>query len=71
MVNTEKLEKAIQDSGLKMVYIANQLGLSRGGLRNCITKKAEFRASQIQKLADLLNLDREQRDAIFFDQTGV
>jgi hypothetical protein len=71
VINSEKLKDAIQDSGLKMAFIAAQLGLSRGGLRNCITKKSEFRASQIQKLADLLKLDREKRDEIFFDRSGV
>lgn len=66
MTNTEKLEAAIRDSGLKIAFIAEQLGLSRGGLRNCITGKSEFRVSQIQKLSALLKLSREKRDEIFF-----
>lgn len=70
MTDTKKLEKAIKDSGYKKSYIAKQIGLSRGGLCNCINNRAEFRASQINALCNLLKLDIAQRNAIFFGLSG-
>lgn len=65
MVNTGLLEEAISRSGLKKGYIAAQIGLTRAGLRNCITNRAEFKASQMLRLCDLLGLSNEQAKAIF------
>ena len=47
MTNTEMLEKRISDSGKKKGFLAEKVGLSRAGFRNCMTNKAEFTASQI------------------------
>lgn len=71
MTNTKMLEKAIKDSGYKKGFIAEQVGLSRAGLCNCINNRAEFKASQINTLCTLLNLDQTQRSAIFFACGGV
>ena len=71
MTNTELLEKAIKDSGLKKGFIAGKLGLSRAGLANCINNRAEFKLSHVGMLCDLLKLDVEQRNAIFFARSGV
>lgn len=71
MTNTKLLEAAIERSGLKKGKIAERLGVSRGGLINLINNRAEFRASQIQVLCDLLGLTTAQRDAIFFAVDGV
>jgi plasmid maintenance system antidote protein VapI len=71
MTNTKLLEQIIKDRGLKKGYIAEKLGVSRSGLINLINNRAEFRASQIQTLANLLDLTDAQRDAIFFAGNGV
>lgn len=71
MTDSAKLEALINASGYKKGYIAEKLGLSRAGLRNCITNKAEFKASQINKLSDMLNIDPAEREAIFFANGGV
>lgn len=71
MTNTKMLEQVIKESGLKKGYIATQLGVSRSGLINLINNRAEFRASQILTLTNLLNLTEAQRDAIFFACDGV
>lgn len=71
MTNTELLEKAINQSGLKKGHIAEKLGLSRAGFHNCLTNKAEFKASHIAALRELLNLDTDQCNAIFFASSGV
>lgn len=70
MTNTKLLEDAIDRSGLKKGKIAERLGISRAGLINLINNRAEFRASQIMVLCDLLSLTTDQRDAIFFAVSG-
>lgn len=70
MTNTKLLEDAIDRSGLKKGWIAARLGISRGGLTNLVANRAEFKASQIQLLCDLLGLTTAQRDAIFFAADG-
>lgn len=72
MTNTELLEKKIAQSGLKKGFLATKLGLSKAGFRNCCTNKAEFKATQIDILCELLNItDLEERQAIFFDRGGA
>ena len=71
MTNTMLLEKAIQDSGLKKAFIAEKIGLTPAGFRNCVTNKAEFKASQINILCDLLGIgDLETKEAVFFNHLG-
>lgn len=70
MTNTELLEKAIKDSGLKKGFIADKIGLSRAGLNNCIKNEAEFKQSQIAVLCILLGIKKNERDAIFFAEIG-
>jgi plasmid maintenance system antidote protein VapI len=70
MTNTKLLEEAIEQSGLKKGKIAERLGLSRAGLSNLINGRAEFRASQILVLSDMLGLSDAERDAIFFAEFG-
>lgn len=71
MTNTKLLEEAIARSGLKKGYIAERLGVSRAGLFNLINNRAEFRASQMNIMEEILNLTPAQKDAIFFAKSGV
>lgn len=71
MTNTKLLEDAIKRSGLKKGYIAERLGISHGGLINLCNNRAEFKASQIQVLCDLLKLTDAERNAIFFAVSGA
>ena len=70
MTNTTLLEAAIARSGLKKGYIAERLGVSRAGLTNLINNRAEFKASQMVILAELLGLTPEEKNAIFFAKSG-
>lgn len=65
MTNTFLLKAAISNSGLKLSYIAEKLGISTAGLRNKINNKTEFTASEITGLSALLNLNSAMRDQIF------
>lgn len=66
MTNTELLKERIDRSGLKLQYIAEQLGLTRFGLYKKLNGESEFRQSEIMKIGELLSLTAEDRDALFF-----
>ena len=67
MINTEKLMDAITDSGIKLGYIAEQMGLSRSGLYKKLNGKTEFKGSEISKLSEILGMTGERVNAIFFE----
>lgn len=66
MTNTSLLEKYIDKSGYKKSYIAAQIGITAYGLNLKINNKSEFKATEIETLCELLNIDIEDRMAIFF-----
>ena len=67
MTDTEKLEKKIELSGKKKKYLAEKVGLSEQGFRNCCVNRAEFKTSQVKILCDELDIvDLAEREAIFF-----
>lgn len=65
MINSPLLYAKISESGLKISYIANSIGLSRSGFYKKLTNKAEFKNSEINKLSKLLGLSDEDRKSIF------
>ncbi len=72
MTNTELLEAKIAETGKKKKYLAEKVGLSKQGFRNCVTNKSEFKASQIQTLCDELGITTaKEKEAIFFAQLGA
>lgn len=67
MTNTELLMKYIDESGLKLYFIAEKMGLSRFGLAKKINNETEFKASEINMLCEILHIDSlEDRNRIFF-----
>ncbi len=68
MTNTAELERIINESGFKKSYIAKAIGLkSTFGLSKKIKNETEFKASEINKLCELLKIDSlERRHEIFF-----
>ena len=67
MTNTELLNEIIKKSGLKKAFLAEKVGLTRVGFSNCLSGKAEFKASQIAVLCDLLDIrSLELKEAVFF-----
>lgn len=66
MTNSELLKKEIEESGLKLTFIAEKLKLSRAGLYKKINNMTEFTATEIVLLSKLLHLSDEKRDKIFF-----
>lgn len=71
MNNTVLLEEKIRKSGKKKRYLADKIGLTYQGFRNCITNKAEFKASQIEVLCEELHITSlKERQDIFFARLG-
>lgn len=67
MTNTELLKKTIEKSGMKINAILECMNIkSYSTLREKIEGKREFTASEIFKLCEVLHLDRDQMEEIFF-----
>lgn len=56
MTNTELLEKLIRDSGLKLSFIAEKLGITRQALYKKIKGLVQFTGPEIKIMCELLNL---------------
>ena len=66
MTNTKLLREKIDASGLKLQYIADQLGITRFGLYKKLQDGSEFKPSQIVKLCELLRIETaEEREQNF------
>lgn len=60
MTDRELLDKRIEECGYRLDFIAEQLGITRGTLRNKRIGKAEFTASEIKALSSLLHIDSSE-----------
>lgn len=65
MTNTLELEIAIKRKGLSKKEVAKHLGLSEQGFLLKLNNSTEFKASEIQALADLLELPDKN---LFFEK---
>lgn len=66
MTNTKLLREKIEASGLKLQYIADQLGISRAALTMKIENKSDFRQKEIVKLCELLGITTPKEKALIF-----
>ena len=66
MVNTDLLDQRIEDSGLKIGFIIEKLGLSRTGFDKKRRGINKFRVAEVYVICDLLNLSDEERHSIFY-----
>lgn len=67
MINTELLKKRIDDKGLKLGYVAEQLGLSRYGLFLKLNGTNEFTISEAAKMCKILGIKAsDEKEHIFF-----
>ena len=66
MVNTQLLDERIEQSGLKVGYIVDTIGLSRNGFDKKRKGKIPFRTAEIYVLSDLLKLSDDDKASIFF-----
>lgn len=66
MTNLEELQKLIEKRGVTMTYLAKGMGIARESLYNKMAGKTEFKVSEANNLAKLLNMDNFTKSAIFF-----
>lgn len=68
MTDSQILKDTIEKSGLKKGQIAKVMGINPYTLALKINNEREFKASEIDALCRLLNINVDQRMAIFFAQ---
>lgn len=67
MTNTELLKRAIDESGLKVGFIANFVGISRQLLWKKVNNLTPFNQYEIDKMCEVLKITSlKQKEAIFF-----
>ena len=66
MVNTELLNKKIDESGIKKKVIANRIGVSTTTLRAKTNGVYAFDSDQMTQLGKILNLNNDEFISIFF-----
>ena len=65
-IDLEKLAEKIEKSGMKRKAIAERMHLTAAGLANKLNGKRDFSASEINSIADALNLTSDDILSIFF-----
>lgn len=66
MTDTKRLRELIAQAGLKYKYVASVLGITPQALQQKIENDREFKVSEVDGLAKLLNLSPCEKDQIFF-----
>lgn len=67
LTDTKALKEIISNNGLKLKYVAEQLGLSQYGFSLKVENKKEFKTSEVTALCELLNINSlEDKEKIFF-----
>lgn len=66
MVNTQLLDKKIEESGLRIGYLVEKLGLSRAGFDKKRKGITPFRVAEMYVISDLLKLSDAEKDALFY-----
>ena len=71
MTNTALLERLIRDSGLKLSFIADRLGITRQALYKKIRGIVQFTGPEIKIMCKLLNLKTWAKIEPVFFSDGV
>lgn len=66
MTDLQALSSRIKESGIPMSVVARKSGILRETLYNRLAGRGEFKASEIEALANVLRLSSRERDDIFF-----
>lgn len=66
MVNTQLLDKHIEQSGLKVGFIVDKIGISANAFYKKKDGRIPFRTAEIYVLCDLLKLTDNDKANIFF-----
>lgn len=67
VTNSELLKHRIEQSGLRLDFIAQKLGISQYWLKKKVNNEKHFHAWEIQVLCKVLNITSlKEKDCIFF-----
>lgn len=66
MTNSVLLRKKIDESGYKLTFVAAKCGLTYQGFQKKLNNETEFKASEMLALKELLGLNDQESNAIFF-----
>lgn len=67
MTDGDAVRKLISDKGLKLLYVAEMIGISRFSLSLKLNNDREFKTSEVAALCDLLEIrDLKQKEKLFF-----
>lgn len=66
MTNTNMLREKISLSGYKITYIAEKCGITYQAFNNRMNGEVEFRVDEVRALKELLNLEDEEVNIIFY-----
>jgi len=67
MTNTVLLKQKIDRSGYKVIYLAEQVGLTPQGFYKKLKDGSDWTFTQVMILKDLLHLTKEEVNSIFFN----
>lgn len=69
MTDSDALRDIIKSRGLKLKFVAEQIGLTTYGLQLKIDNKNEFKTGEVSALCELLGIsDLKTKESIFFRQ---
>lgn len=69
MTNSELLKRRISESGYKMEYIAQKMGITRQSLTKKVKNESSFDQFEIQAMCNVLGIvSLEEKEQIFFAQ---
>ena len=66
MIDLEKLNKIIEQSGYKKSFLAERLGITLNTLSNKLDGKSSFKGEEFIKLTNVLNCSNQTKFNIFF-----
>ena len=66
MANTELLREKIDSSGVKITFLAKEMGITYMALQNKMNKKVDFKVDEARAIKKVLRLTAEEVEAIFF-----
>ncbi len=66
MVNTELLREKIDSSGVKITFLAKEIGITYMALTNKMNKKVDFKCEEAGTIKKVLRLTDEEVKEIFF-----
>lgn len=69
MVNINKLKGKVRERQMTMLTLATETGISKDTLYRRMAEGETFTVGEVDKISHVLNLSKEEINAIFFSQS--